>query len=179
MYPTDVREFTTQRLVAQIAQALRNETVLELGQLYDELNFKPSTTASYHAAAAAVHVLLAHEAGSSAQAEQALSLSGAARRPQLAPAPNGSGAGPKGGAGAPGHARQLKSDQPIGRLKKRRATKSSSTRTSKPRTARELLRCSICDKPFMTAGRLRNHMRDQHGDAPAQPSSSVTAGTAA
>lgn len=60
----------------------------------------------------------------------------------------------------------------------KRAKKSSLTPKSKRQTGREPLKCPECDKPFMTAGRLRNHMRDQHGIASVQPSSSGTAGTA-
>jgi len=170
MYPTDVREFTTQRLVAQIAQALRNETVLELGPLFDELNLKPTTTGSYHAAAAAVHVLLAHEAGQG--------VAGDSPSPRhLVAAPNGAGggAGPKGGAGAPdprGARRQLKRRSPARRAK---PVKSSSTRTSKPRKARVPLKCEVCGRPFLTQGRLTNHLRDQHGGewAPAQPTATA------
>lgn len=64
MYPTDLREMAAARLVACVAETLHGESgTAELGALYDQLDLQPTTTASYHAAAAAVHVLLAHEAG--------------------------------------------------------------------------------------------------------------------
>src|SRR5260370_30232111 len=62
MYPQDVKEFTASRLVAAIAKALATGAPLDLKPLYDELELRPSTLAAWHAAAAAVHTLLASEA---------------------------------------------------------------------------------------------------------------------
>lgn len=63
MYPTDVKEFAASRLVASLAKALHSGETLDLKAIYDELELQPTTLASYHAAAAAVHVLLAHDLG--------------------------------------------------------------------------------------------------------------------
>lgn len=169
MYPTDVKEFTASRLVAAIAQALATGAALELRPLYEELDLAPTTIASYHAAAAAVHVLLAEHAGRSLAA---------APRPQLA-APravaNGQPAKKANGARAP--QRLVRS----GGSRKRRA-KSNSTRANKSAGKRAMLQCPVCKQPFMTQGRLTNHLRDRHngGDsALPQSTSSATAGGAA
>lgn len=169
MYPQDIKEFTASRLVAHIAKALNTGAPLELRPLYEELELHPSGIAAYHAAAAAVHVLLAHTAGQ-AMAEDPLQ-----RPSQLESGGAGGGAGPKALAGAaPAHARRL-----LKRRAKAKPAKSSSTRTSKPRKERVTLKCEVCGRPFLTQGRLTNHLRDQHGSEWAPAPSSATAESAA
>lgn len=61
MYPTDAKELAAARLVATIAGALASGAPVDLRPLYDQLELQPSTVAAWHAATAAVRLLLDHQ----------------------------------------------------------------------------------------------------------------------
>jgi len=102
--------------------------------------------------------------------------------PGAAKPATGGGVGPKDHAGALEHARrpyQRRATKHTSRKpKSSRTPKPNSGRASKSQKTAAPLKCSTCDKPFITAGRLRNHMRDQHGVVSAPVPSTATAASA-
>lgn len=79
----DRRTIAVSKLVEAVAGLLSYQGLMDLTTLFDGADLQPTTNAAHHAAAAAVHVLLAHDAGTmvaSDEAEQVAASNGHAKK---------------------------------------------------------------------------------------------------
>lgn len=149
----DHRTVTISNLIEEIAALLAYQGLPRITTAYDAVDLQPTTTATHHAAAAAVHVLLAHDAGTTL-ASATLDEIEATR---LKAATNGK---PKNAAGAGDHQSRRQSQN-------RPSKKSSSTKTTKKSPSKS--KCEICGRPFTSATYLQRHIEKAHPDAATAP----------
>lgn len=155
MLPPDPRQFALHRLTEHLAGLLRpSSSDLPTQAALEGAALRPTETAAYFAAQAAVNTLLAFDAGAGTPAiirtvpgsvapVTALPAPSApppaARRPRSRPAPKASGAGPQ------------------------RTPAPRSARPPKP--AAQTYKCPYCPKTYQQAARIEPHIRKLHPGA--------------